>query len=176
MNYSWDTTFSDLFARCVERYRSGDEDFENYYTESDLSFLTSSGYKTRELFDFVEDHADSGGKEPSLGTALMVASVRRDFLHVIQNGKASDKVVLPEDLPARDSELGGHIWLPRIIVKARGKLHGDLDPDIMYGCGGDRKFLRTHDLHPADFLRAVWAAGDDDDKILNFVNQRGSSS
>lgn len=176
MNYTWDTTFTELFERCLERYRSGDEDFENYYSDADLVFLESIGYKKRELFDFVEDHADSGGTEPSLGTALLVASVRRDFVTVIQNGKKSDRVILPDDLPARDSELGGHVWLPRIIVKARGKLNGELDPEIMYGCGGDRKFLRNHDLHPAEFLRAVWAARDDDNAILAYVNERGSSS
>lgn len=176
MTYTWDTTFTELFARCLERYRSGDEDFENYYSDADLAFLDSIGYKKRELFDFVEDHADSGGTEPSLGTALLVASVRRDFLNVIQKGKKSDQVILPDDLPARDSELGGHIWLPRIIVKARGKLHGELDPEIMYGCGGDRKFLRSHDLHPAEFLRAVWAARDNDNEVLAYVNQYGSGS
>ena len=176
MNYTWDTTFTELFERCLERYRSGDEDFESYYSDADLAFLGSIGYKTRELFDFVEDHADSGGSEPSLGTALMVASVRRDFFHVIQKGNQSDRVIRPDDLPARDAELGGHAWLPRIIVKARGKLHGELDPDIMYGCGGDRNFLRTHDLHPAEFLRAVWAAHDDDAKILAYVNQDSGNS
>lgn len=176
MNYNWDTTFSELFTRCLERYRSGDEDFENYYTDADLAFLDSIGYKKRELFDFVEDHADSGDSDPSLGTAILVAAARRDFLNVVQNGKNSDQVVGPDDLPAREAELGGHAWLPRIIVKARAKLHGELDPDIMYGCGGDRNFLRTHDLHPAEFLRAVWAAHDDDSAILAYVDKSGSSS
>ena len=33
MNYQWDSTFVELFERCLERYRSGDEDFNGYYTE-----------------------------------------------------------------------------------------------------------------------------------------------
>ncbi|NRB76342.1 MAG: hypothetical protein HRU46_18430 [Verrucomicrobiales bacterium] len=41
----------------------------------------------------------------------------------------------------------------------------------MFSCGGDRNFLRTHDIAPSDFLRAVWAAGDDDSKIVDFVKQ-----
>ena len=175
MNYTWDTTFVELFNRCLERYRSGDEDFENYYSDADLDFLRSIGCKKRELFDFVEDHADSGGKEPSLHTAVLVASVRRDYLYAIQDGVPSDREISNDDLAARDAELGGHAWLPRIIVKARAKLKGELNPDIMFGCGGDRKFLRNHDLHPAEFLRAVWAAADDGSKILEFVNRRGSS-
>jgi hypothetical protein len=42
----------------------------------------------------------------------------------------------------------------------------------MYCCGGDRAFLSKHDIHPADFLRVVWAAGDDDQKILEHVKSR----
>jgi hypothetical protein len=40
----------------------------------------------------------------------------------------------------------------------------------MYCCGGDRKFLREHGIHPADFLRHVWAAEDNDGKVLELVN------
>lgn len=165
--HRWDSTFLELFHRCLERYRSGDEDYQGYYSEEDLGFLASIGCKTREFFDFVEDHGDGG--DPSPSTALLVASARRDYFRVVMGGKHSDHVVVPEDLPAKTDEFGGFVWLPRIIAKARGKLRGELDPDIMYCCGGDRKFLRTHDIAPADFLRAVWAAGDDDGEILSYV-------
>lgn len=171
MNYTWDTTFIELFNRCLERYRCGDEDFENYYSADELEFLASIGCRKRELFDFVEDHADSGGTDPSLGMTILVAGVRRDFLHTIQNGKHSENIVDNASLPAKSSELEGHRWLPRIIAKARAKLKGELHPDTMFGCGGDRKFLREHDIHPAEFLRVVWAAHDDDSEILAFVNR-----
>jgi hypothetical protein len=39
----------------------------------------------------------------------------------------------------------------------------------MYCCGGDRRFFRTHDVHPADFLRFVWSAKGNEDKILAYV-------
>jgi hypothetical protein len=40
----------------------------------------------------------------------------------------------------------------------------------MFGCGGDRNFLKKHgDIHPADFLRQVWAAGDDDPQLAAWV-------
>lgn len=166
-NYTWDQTFRALFDRCVGEYRGGNTDFNNYYSADDLAFLKGIGYKPRELFDFIEDHVDDS--EPSKETALLIAAVRRDYLRTIQNGELSTHEISPADLPAKDSELDGVRWLPRIIVKARAKLRGELDPNMMFSCGGDRGFLREHDIHPADFLRVVWAAGDDDAKILAYV-------
>ncbi|MCB1061693.1 MAG: DUF5069 domain-containing protein [Verrucomicrobiae bacterium] len=166
-HYRWDTQFTELFERCLARYRAGDEDFATYYTSEDLEFLTSIGYKPRELFDFVEDYGDGG--EPSLTTAVMIASVRRDYLDTVMKGQLSDQEITPDQLPAKDSELDGIRWLPRILVKARAKLRGELHPDIMFCCGGDRAFLRQHDVAPADFLRAVWASNGDDAKVLAYL-------
>lgn len=168
--YRWDTTFVELFNRCLERYRGGDEDYTGYYTKEDLTFLTSIGYKPRELFDFVEDFGDGG--EPSITTALMIASVRRDYLTWVLGGELSNNEINPADLPGKTDELAGFVWLPRILVKARGKLRGELDPNTMYCCGGDRKFLRDHDIAPADFLRVVWSAGDDDSRVIDFVKRQ----
>lgn len=170
-NYQWDSTFTELFERCVERYRQGDVDFENYYSAKDLAFLDSIGYQKREFFDFVEDFAREG--VPTLTTAVQIASVRRDFLVEVMKGKKSGSVVPTSSLPAKTLELDGYVWLPRIIAKARAKLHGELDPDTMFCCGGDRAFLKRHDIAPSDFLRAVWAAGDDDEKIVAYVKHRG---
>lgn len=169
--YSWDQTFSSLFERCVGRYRSGDTNFANYYTPEDQAFLQSIGYKPREFFDFVEDFVEYG--EPGLSTALLVASARRDFLRVVMGGKLSQNEIAPASLPPKTAEMDGIAWLPRIIVKARAKLRGELNPEIMYGCGGDRHFLSDHDLAMADFLRAVWAAEEDDAKILAYVRSKG---
>lgn len=168
-HYTWDTQFVDLFNRCLERYRGGDEDFANYYSEEDLTFLTSIGYKPRELFDFVEDFGDGGA--PSLSTAVMIASVRRDYLRWEMGDELSSHEVKPQELPSKSKELDGFAWLPRILVKARAKLRGELDPNIMFCCGGDRNFLSTHNIAPADFLRAVWSAGDDDSKMVEFVTK-----
>jgi len=165
--YQWNLAFLELFDRCLERYRQGDDDYTGYYSDADIGFLHSIGYKPREFFDFVEDYGDDG--DPSPTTALMIASVRRDFLRWEMDGQPSNHEIKPDDLPARDEELEDIAWLPRIIVKARGKLRGELDPDIMFCCGGDRKFLTEHDIPPADFLRAVWSAGDDDAKMAEFV-------
>lgn len=168
-HFQWDSEFVELFERCLEKYRRGDTDFNSYYNENDTQFLLSIGYKPREFFDFVEDFGDGG--EPSLSTAVMIASVRRDYLRWEMDGELSDHEIKPDELPGKGEELGGFVWLPRILMKARGKLRGELDPDIMFCCGGDRNFLRTNNIAPADFLRAVWSAGDDDEKMVDFVSQ-----
>ncbi len=165
--YSWDFTFTNLYERCLASYRAGDTDYNTWYDESDHEFLKKIGYQAQEFFDYVEDfavHAD-----PSPSTALMIASVRRDYLDVVQGGNHSELKVMPADLPAKDSDLEGHVWLPRILAKARAKLHGELHPESMFCCGGDRDFLRRNDIAPADFLRVVWSAGDDDSKVLNYI-------
>jgi hypothetical protein len=70
-------------------------------------------------------------------------------------------------LPAKSAAVDGIAWLPRLIVKARIKLRGEMDPDLMYGCGGDRPFLRQHGMTLAQFLQLVWDKGDDDRAIID---------
>lgn len=165
---TWNDQFLTLFDRCLTNYKSGNRDFNGYYSEDDLSFLGSIGYKPRELFDFVEDLGDAG--DPTRSTALLVAAVRRDYFLVVQDGQPSSLEITSKDLPTFGDKLDSIEYLPRIIKKARHKLRGELDPDLMYGCGGDRNFLKKHgNIHPADFLRHVWSAEEDDAKIVSFV-------
>jgi hypothetical protein len=168
---TWNDTFLALFDRCLAAYRSGDTDFTGYYSADDLQFLASIGCQPREFFDFVEDFGGEG--EPSISTALLIAAVRRDYFLTIQNGIPSTTILTGNDLPTFGDELGGMPYLPRILAKGRAKLKGELDPDLMFGCGGDRHFLRNHgDIHPADFLRHLWAAGDDDQKIATWIKEQ----
>ena len=170
---TWNEEFLDLFRRCLSEYQGGNSDFMSYYTEGDLAFLASIGCKPRELFDFVEDLADEG--VPAESTALLVAGVRRDYFLVVQNGVASDREISRSDVPSFDEESNGMAYLPRIIAKAEAKLRGELDPDMMFSCGGDRKFLRENgDIHPADFLRHVWSASGDPQKVFGFVKSATS--
>ena len=164
----------DLFDRCVERYRGGDADFNRYYSEDDLRFLHEIGCKPRELFDFVEDHVDE--QDPAPSSALLIAAVRRDYLLVVQDGTRSETEITRDDIPSFADTLDNIAYLPRIIAKARAKLRGELHPDLMFCCGGDRKFLREHGLHPADFLRHVWASGDDDSKIVRLVRHEDTAA
>jgi hypothetical protein len=78
-------------------------------------------------------------------------------------------------LPPKTEELDGIPWLPRIIAKAGCFLKGGLCHEIMYGCGGDRRFLKEHDIHPADFLRVVWGTEGDKEKMLAFVRDKNNS-
>lgn len=170
---TWNDTFLALFDRCIAAYQSGDRDFQNYYSPADLAFLDSIGYQTREFFDFVEDFCEEG--VPSISTALLVASARRDYFLTVQKGQKSDKTLTRDDIPTFGDELDGMAYLPRLLAKGRAKLRGELDPDLMFGCGGDRRFLLNHgDIHPADFLRHVWACGDDDQKLAVWVKQQGA--
>lgn len=167
-NFTWQDTFLALFDRCLAEYRAGNEDWATYYSEEDLEFLTSIGYKPREFFDFVEDFGDGAPLPPA--AALLVAAVRRDYFLVVQNGEPSETFFPAGQLPAKDdASLAGRPYFARILKKARLKLRGELDPDIMFGCGGDRRFLIACDIHPADFLRHVWAADEDDAKIAALV-------
>jgi hypothetical protein len=165
----WNESFLDLHHRCVGFYRSGNPDFESYYNETDLAFLHTIGCQRREFFDFVEDFCEDNSPTP--GTALLVAAVRRDYFLNVQNAASWDGPLLTrDDIPSFGEALDAIAYLPRIIAKARAKLRGALDPDLMFCCGGDRNFLRKHgNLDPADFLRAVWSAGDDDAAIATWV-------
>ena len=167
----WNDYFLTRFDSCCATYRTGARDPDRYYTGEDLAFLSTIGYRPREFFDFVEDFCDEGAPTPS--TALLVAAVRRDYFLTVQKGVTSEKTLVRDELPTFGDELDGFAYLPRILAKARAKLRGELDPDIMFGCGGDRKFLRTHGgIHPADFLRHVWAAGENDHKLAAWVKSR----
>lgn len=166
----WNERFIRLFDRCLLRYQAGDRDYRNYYNAEDLGLLSAIGCKPREFFDYVEDCGDGGDPPPT--TALLIAAARRDYFLVKQQGVTSQRVITADDLPTFGDSLAGIAYLPRILAKARGKLRGELDPDIMYGCGGDRKFLRQHgNIHPADFLRHVWSAGTDDAKVASHVKR-----
>ncbi len=166
---TWNDRFLDLFDRCVKRYRSGDTDFTGYYdAPADAALLAEIGCKPREFFDFVEDFCEESSPSPS--TALLVAAVRRDYFEVVMQGKPGGRNLTRDDIPTFGDEFDGIPYLPRIFAKAQAKLRGELDPDLMYGCGGDRAFLlRNGDRHPADFLRQVWAAGGDCGKVARWL-------
>ena len=165
----WSDQFPTLFDRCCGFYRGGNRDFTTYYGPDDAAFLASIGHQPREFFDFIEDYCDEG--HPSPATALLVASVRRDYFLVVQNGRFADGPKLGrDDVPTFGEDFEGLAYLPRILAKAQAKLEGRLDPDLMFGCGGDRNFLRKHgNLHPADFLRRVWAADGDAHELLAWI-------
>lgn len=168
MKYSdWTTKFRELHGQALAYYRSGGRDPSAMFDAAERAFLAGIGMTAQNLFDYAEDAVRYG--QPDWETALLIAAARRDYFLHVQRGAATGRIVTEPELPPKTAELEGIAWLPRIIVKARAFLAGELTPEIMFGCGGDRRFLAEHDIHPADFLRVVWASHGDDSKVLAFV-------
>ena len=172
-NYHWPKQFRELFEDAIEAYRGGKRDAETLFEAEQRRFLAELGATLQEIFDFVEDTFH--GQEPGFETTLLITAVRRDYFLTVQKGKRSSRVIDMDDLPPKAAQLDGIEWLPRIIEKARAKLRGEMPPDLMYCCGGDRAFLREHGIHAADFLREVWAAGEDPGRILDFVRRNAAN-
>jgi hypothetical protein len=170
---SWEQRFSRLFQAGVKKYRAGHEKAAGLVDAEGEKFLASIGYTGQEFFDFVEDFARGG--EPTLETALKVAEVRRDYFLNEQGGKYSKHTIAMDKLPSKDSEVDGIGWLPRIIPKAEAKLRGEMPPELMYGCGGDRKFFKANRVDPAEFLRQVWKAKGDQAKIVAWVKKQAKA-
>jgi hypothetical protein len=170
---TWDQTFSQLFETSVAKYRAGHQKASGLVDEKGTAFLGSIGYTTQEFFDFVEDFAKNDG-DPSLETALKIAAVRREYFLEVQHGVRSEHEIDMAKLPPKDEQVEGIGWLPRLIPKAEAKLRGEMPPDLMYGCGGDRKFFRENKVDPAEFLRTVWNANGNKAEIIAWVKTQRS--
>lgn len=165
----WPQELKSLYERATSIYRSGNRDPSAYFNPEETAALASIGLKPINVYDYVEDFVHSG--VPSWDTFLLVAAARRDYFIHEQHGHTCNTELRAEELPAKKDTLGGIEWLPRIIRKAQCFLEGGLCHDIMYGCGGDRKFLKDHNIHSADLLRIVWAARGDETKVLNYIKE-----
>ncbi len=172
MHHDYQVRLAKLWNDAVARYQAGHTSPEGFLPEEDLALLASIGMNLMDAFDFAEDHVREGA--PDLHTFLLIHDHRRDYFLRVQNGTPSPNRLDSSTLPAKTDEIEGIRWLPRIIPKARAKLRGELPPDTMYCCGGDRNFFLTNDLHPSEFLQVVREAGDDDQAIIDFVLQRSS--
>jgi len=170
MSYSYQKQLIEIWNKAVELYKDGQRGADSYFSETELSFLKSIGHTAQEVYDFAEDFNTS--QEPDLATFLMLADRRRSYFLNKQNGKHSTNIVESDTLPAKDESVNGIKWLPRIIPKAYAKLRGEMNPDLMYGCGGDRKFFKTHDIHPAEFLSIAETYEDDPSKIIEVFSAR----
>ena len=100
-----------------------------------------------------------------------MAAIRRDYFLNVMGGKPTGKTVTMASLPAKTAEVDGIAWLPRLIVKARVKLRGEMPPELMYGCAGDRPFLRKMKLDLPGFLKLTWESGDNDRRIIDAVKK-----
>ncbi len=170
----WAKRFRAIYDRGVEKYHTGERRAENLLTSDEARFLASIGCTAQELYDFVEDWVEAG--EPSFDVALCVTGVRRDYFLKEQDGQPSAQRLSMNAVPPKEATFGGFTWLPRIIAKANAKLRGELPPELMYGCGADRRFLGSIGADPADFIRVIWEAAKDDQKILDYVKKKGKGN
>ncbi|MEI8315120.1 MAG: DUF5069 domain-containing protein [Verrucomicrobiota bacterium] len=168
-HYEWADSFRQCYDKAVAAYQSGNRQPVTVFTAAETTFLAGIGCTSQELYDFAEDWCVS--QEPSFATVLLITSARRDYFLTIQKGQPTGRVISMADLPAKDAAVAGFLWLPRQIAKARAKLAGEMPAELMYGCGGDRAFFKRVQCHLADFLRVVWAARDDDQKIIAYIRQ-----
>ena len=166
-NYTITTPLKAIWARAVALYQQGHRNSAEYFTAEETRFLESIGATAQEVFDFAEDWVNR--EEPDFLTFALLAEIRRHYFQNQQGGHKSQNPLDPDTLPAKTDAVDGIEWLPRLIPKAKAKLRGELSPDIMYGCGGDRNFFRTHDIHPATFLRVVEAHETNDQAIIDWV-------
>lgn len=168
-DYDWPIELRKLHEAGTARYLKGERNPEGMFAEKEKKFLASIGCTAQEMYDFVDDLQRYG--EPALETVLLMQAVRREYFLFVQKGKWSGKKIAMEDLPAKTDQVDGIAWLPRLIEKAKAKLRGEMPADLMYGCGGDRPFLREMNTELSDFLRVVWMSNGDDRQVIDFVKR-----
>jgi hypothetical protein len=141
-----------IHRRAVENFRSGCRCAGDILPADDREFLASQGIRAQVAYDYAEDFVKYA--EPTCEEFLRVVEIRRRYFLGPMGGSIPAAVPEP-DLPRKTDELGGIPWLARILVKARCFLEGSLCEDVMYGCSGDRAFLKQHSLTLPGFLEIV---------------------
>lgn len=173
-HYTYQQTLKTIWEAAVTKYKEGDREPDNYFDGATLAELAAIGLNKMDVYDFAEDFVKRG--EPDFETFLMICEARRDYFLTVQGGKPTGKTIDSGALSPKTKEIEGIAWLPRIIEKAVAKLHGELPAETMYGCGGDRKFLKEHNIHPAEFLRVAWAYEEEPKKLIDWVIARKAAS
>ncbi len=174
MSHSFHTELSRIWQISVDLYRRGNNSAEDFPIANEVPILSGWGLNKMDVFDYVEDWCLH--EEPDLITFVLVHYERWNFFVHEQKSELSSKRLDPSSLPQKTEDAAGIIWLPRILPKARAKLRGELPPSVMYGCGGDRHFFRSNNIHPAEFLRVVRQWRDNDQAIIQWVLDRQNSS
>ncbi len=172
-HYDFADQFRALYEKAVKQYAAGQRGADTFFDANEKAFLAANGINSQHLYDYAEDHLNGG--EPGYDRALAIELVRRDYFLNAQGGKASERVLDESSLPPKDAAVQGISWLPRIIPKTKAKLRGELPPSLMYSCGGDRRFFKEHDIHPAEFMSLAWRHENDDAAIIAWVVQRSKA-
>ena len=157
----------EIHRKAVAAYQAGGRDADKLVPREDVDFLATLGVSSQVLLDYAEDFARYG--EPECATFVRVAEIRRAYFRKVQNAIPPGRIVQEPELPRKTDELDSIAWLPRITQKARCFLEGTLCKDVMYGCSGDRAFLRKFLLTLPGFLEKVRDSGADSAKLLDYV-------
>jgi hypothetical protein len=174
-HYDFAKTFHTIYDSAVAQYAKGSRDTTTLLSAEEKAFLAANGITAQHLYDYAEDHNNYAG-EPGFEIALGIELIRRDYFLNVQNGKPSSTVLDESKLPAKTDSVRGIEWLPRIIPKVKAKLRGELPSSLMYCCGGDRKFLKAHNILPAELLAITWRNLDNDAAIVDWVAARSTTS
>ena len=172
-HYDFPNRFRALYDKAVAQYGAGVRSADGLFSAEEKAYLAANGITTQHLYDYAEDHHGYDG-EPGPQQALGIELVRRDYFLNVQGGRPSGNVLDDAKLPTKTEAIRGITWLPRLLPKARAKLRGELPPSLMFGCGGDRRFFKEHDIVPAEFLALVWRHEKDDAAIVDWVVRRKS--
>lgn len=169
-HYTFTTEFRRLYDKAVALYAKGQRGAGTFFSSEETAFLAANGITAQHLYDYAEDQ--NNYDEPGYDLALGIELVRRDYFLNVQQGKPSGVTADADKWPGKTESINGIEWLPRILPKVRAKLRGELPASMMYCCGGDRRFFKTNDINPHEFLALAWRAGADDATIINWVVQR----
>ncbi len=131
MSDSWETQFREVFDAGVQRRKEGCNDPDAMFEPDEVSFLESIGCSAREMFDFCDDYV--GWDDVIYEHIVELQSVRRDHFKNGLNSQSAIRRMEMHEFPAKADEVEEIAWLPRLIVKARAKLAGQLPADLMYG-------------------------------------------
>ena len=140
----------------------------------DLEALAKLGVAPQCLYDAVDDLARYG--EPSKAVFVQLAQMRADHFQTALAGRPPSRIVEERELPPKSTEFQGVSWLPRIIRKAQCFLEGSLCDDIMYGCAGDRSFLKKYNATLPSFLAVVRDTHGDPAQALCFLESGRSAA
>jgi hypothetical protein len=156
-----------LYDKASAIYRSGCRQPLQILPARDLETLANFGISVQFLYDVVDDLARYGA--PDRAVFMELAKMRADYFQVILHGRLPLRIVQESELPPKSAEFEGVFWLPRIICKAQCFLDGSLCDDIMYGCAGDRSFLKKYNATLPSFLAVVRDTHGDPAQALRFL-------
>lgn len=166
-NPKMNNELNQLHDKAVAIYRTGCRTPAQILPAGDLATLATFGISAQFLYDAVDDLSRYG--MPDKAVFVELAQMRADYFQTTLQGRQPLCIIEESELPPKSAEFEGVSWLPRIIRKAQCFLEGSLCDDIMYGCAGDRSFLKKYNATLPSFLAVVRETHGDPAQALRFL-------